>query len=559
MRIVIEEYSYPRATLKRILPDFDLNLQNDKAQVKVGYVGHCYSPAIKDCVFFLPKVILNEDNNKVFGDYDPILLLNLDDAYRQKKISKEHYDFLYGLSVWLYRAIKVYKTDSKNEKSEIVSQRAVSHLDGTHHKVDATIIDIILSLIKFYNDNQNFFMFIIKNIHSGYNKVNWRKTIAMQQPLVQRGKPIYMTPVNKKKQINFDEELLIIFYSILNYINKTYGFSCKVNCNYELIDGTLFEAYRKRLGKKRLREIKYKYFSDTALHLWELCYAFFECSSTINSSNQIEDFLLATNFNMVFEAIIDELIGEDVPSGLKEQKDGKIIDHIYPYASLVRPENIYYIGDSKYYKIGGDIAPNSIYKQFTYAKNVIQYNFDLIFGKQKGGKPLPYRDDLTEGYNITPNFFISADIKEPYSYREERLEKRSDEKDNRVSKQFENRLFDRDTLWLSHYDINFLYILALYGRDNPSAKSTFKKKARKMFRDEIISLLNSLYYFYDLKFDSQYDLERFVNKYFRTLIGKLYHYNGTLILALERRDKQKKDEVLDLIRQECKPEEYCLA
>ena len=75
MRIVIEEYSYPRATLKRILPDFDLNLQNDKAQVKVGYVGYCYSPAIKDCVFFLPKVILNEDNNKVFGDYDPILLL----------------------------------------------------------------------------------------------------------------------------------------------------------------------------------------------------------------------------------------------------------------------------------------------------------------------------------------------------------------------------------------------------------------------------------------------------------------------------------------------------
>lgn len=558
MRIIIEEYPYPRATLKKVLPDFDLNLQDDNAQVKVGYVGYCYSPAIKDCVFFLPKVILNEDNDKVFGDYDPVLLLELDGAFRHKKISKEHYDFLYGLSVWLYRAIKVFKTDSRNEKSGIVSQRAVSFLDGTRHKVDATIVDIILSLIKFYNDNKDFFMFIIKNIHSGYNKVNWRKTIATQQPLVQRGKPIYINPVNKKKQINFDEELLVIFYSILNYINKTYGFNCKVNCNYELIEGSLFEAYRKRLGKKRLREIKYKYFSDTALHLWELCYAFFECSSTINSSNQIEDFLIATNFNIVFEAIIDELIGENVPSGLRDQKDGKIIDHIYPYESLVRPENIYYIGDSKYYKIGSDVGANSVYKQFTYAKNVIQYNFDLLFGRQKGNKTLPYRDELTEGYNITPNFFISADIREPYSYREPRLEMRVKDKDKRVTYQFENRLFDRDTLWLSHYDINFLYILALYGRANVSAKSAFKEEARKKFRNEIINLLNGLYDFYHLNFKSQSDLVNFVNRHFRSLLGKLYHFNGTLILALEKNSKDSSTKLAE-VEQECIPKQYKLS
>lgn len=557
MRIIIEEYPYPRATLKRMLPDFDLNLQNDNAQVKVGYVGYCYSPAIKDCVFFLPKVILNEGSDKVFGDYDPKLLLDLDDAYRNKKISQDHYDFLYGLSVWLYRAIKVFKSNTKNDKSNIVAQRAVSYLDGTKHNVDATIVDIILSLIKFYNDNQDFFMFIIKNIHSGYNKINWRKTISSQKPLVQRGKPIYMNPVNKKKQINFDEELLVIFYSILNYINKTYGFCCKVNCNYELIDGSLFEAYRKRLGKKRLKEIKYKYFSDTALHLWELCYSYFECSSTISSSNQIEDFLIATNFNLVFEAIIDELIGSDVPKGLQEQRDGKIVDHIYSYESLVRPESIYYIGDSKYYKIGGDVGANSVYKQFTYAKNVIQYNFDLIFGKQTGGDPLPYRDDLTEGYNITPNFFISADIREPYSYRDSRLEMRSKEKWKRVSKQFENRLFDRDTLWLTHYDINFLYILALYGRANAPAKIKFKEKARKTFRDEIIKLLNSQYDFYLLPFAAKKELQQFVNQNFKLLLGKLYHYEGKLVLALEKKCSDYND-IVAVIKQNCEPLKFNL-
>lgn len=549
MRIIIEEYSYPRATLKRLLPDFDLNLQDDKAQVKVRYVGYCYSKAIKDCVFFLPKVILNSEN-RVFGQYDPILLLDLDGAYRNKEISKEHYDFLYGLSVWLYRSIKIFKTDPKNENSDIVTQRAVSYLDGTHFNVDATIVDILLSLIQFYNDNQDFFMFIIKNTHSGYNKVNWRKTIATKRPLIQHGKPLYINPVNKKKQINFDEELLIIFYSILNYINKTYGFSCKVNCNYELLDGQLFEVYRKHLGKKRLLEIKYKYFSDKAQHLWKLCFAFFDCSARICSSKQLEDVLIAKDFNIVFESIIDELIGSDVPKGLKEQQDGKIVDHIYPYTSLVRPDSIYYIGDSKYYKIGTSIGEHSIYKQYTYAKNVIQYNFDLIFGKQNGGTPLPYRDDLTEGYNITPNFFISADITEPYSYREERLKIRDNDKDKRMSKQFENRLFDRDTLWLSHYDINFLYVLSLYGRNNNPAKKVFKDKVRRIFRHEILGLLNGQYNFYQLEFDKADRMECFVRDNFRELLGKLYHYDGKLILAIEHGCSDK-DKILNLVDKEC--------
>lgn len=34
-------------------------------------------------------------------------------------------------------------------------------------------------------------------------------------------------PINKRRQINFDEELLIIFFSILTYINEKYGKTLK--------------------------------------------------------------------------------------------------------------------------------------------------------------------------------------------------------------------------------------------------------------------------------------------------------------------------------------------
>ena len=550
MRIIIEEYPYSRAKLKELLPNFDLPLQDDNAMVKVGYVGYCYSPSLKDNIYFLPKVILDEGTNKVFGIYEPTILLDLESAYRKKEIDKPHHDFLYGLSIWLYRAIKVFKNNPKNKNSKIVSQRSFSYLDGTLHKVDATIIDIIMSLIKFYYDNQDYFMFIIKNLHSGYNKINWRNTITKLQPLMQHGRPIYMNPVNRKKQINFDEELLIIFYSILNYINKTYNeFHCKINCNYELIEGPQFECYRKRLGKKRLLEIKYKYYSDKAQQLWKLCYAFFECSTQICSSKQLEDFLIAKDFNIVFEAIINDLIGDQVPKGLKEQKDGKVIDHIFLYKSLIRPENIYYIGDSKYYKIGGSFGEPSVYKQYTYAKNVIQYNF--FFSDNRVHQHLPYRDDFTEGYNITPNFFISADIVTPYSYKEERLKKREQDDEKRVNKQFENRLFDRDTLWLSHYDINFLYILSLYGRNNAPAKRIFKEKIRGIFRNEIVRLLNVHYNFYSLNFDSNETMNDFVKEHFKALLGKVYHYRDKedvhyLILALERGHREN-SKILNLI------------
>ncbi len=133
-----------------------------------------------------------------------------------------------------------------------------------------TFLDIILALLRFNRENQSFLFFILRNIHSGFNKINWTRTISHSSVFIQGSSPVYIDPVNKKRQENFDEELIIIFFSILNYINERYGFPVKIDINFPLITGQKFKSYIQGMGAVRLRQIKYKYFSDKALYLWEL-------------------------------------------------------------------------------------------------------------------------------------------------------------------------------------------------------------------------------------------------------------------------------------------------
>ena len=557
MKILIEGYQYQEADVKHILQGFEPYTKN--GITKIDYVGYFFSKEIGDCIFFLPKVLMNEKNEILFHeDLTPEKILDLDVALKNEWVKNDDYDFLSQFSVWIFRAIKEFYR--LNPDSEILLHKSFSLLDRSEDEKDATLLDIILSLIRFNNENQDFFMFTIKNIHSGYNKINWNKTISQSTAVMQRKTPIYLDPVNKKKQINFDEELLIIFFSILAHVNGKYGFRTPINYNYELISDAMFENYLAGYGLIRLRQIKYKYFSDKALQLWNLCYTFFEAAEKINSSAQDCDYLIARNFNIVFESIIDELIGDDktkIDASLKDQPDGKIVDHIFRYSSLINESDIYYIGDSKYYKIGGSLGGNSIYKQYTYAKNIIQFNIDWFFeDKQKNRTgddcraKVHYRDELTEGYNITPNFFISAEVRKDLSYADDDIVPREKEKDRQKIFQFENRLFDRDTLWLSHYDINFLYIIALYARSNAFEKQSFKEKAQKEFKLKITELINSQYEFCVLEPRMGYSLQRTFDINFKRLYGKVfrpYDDKDILILALQK-GAAENQEVMDEIK-----------
>ena len=468
MKILVEEYQYDAALVRDVLQGIDA-LQNVEGLVSLSYVGYFYNPKLNggkgDTVFILPKVLMNEQG-KVFSKYAPDDIIHMDTS----KLNDQERKFLYEFAVWIYRAVDVYQRSHKD--SDIVYHRKISQVGRGLKKRANTLLDILLSLIQFNKDNQSLITFILKNLHSGFNKINWTKTINHSAAIIQNDEPVYINPVNKKRQVNFDEELLVIYYSILNYIGQTYGFHVDITVGFSLITGSKFESYLNGRGIIRLRQIKYKYFSDKMLELWNLCYAFFAHRTEITTSAELKEYLLVKNFYVVFEAIIDELIGDkkdELPEDFKDQKDGKLVDHLYTYPGLIQADEeqrTYYIGDSKYYKIGGSLGDTSIYKQYTYARNIVQYNIDLWLNK-KEGDPDPevrLRDDVTEGYNIIPNFFISAAMeKDDYSYnhREIKLTEITGKRNPEIKFQFKDRLFDRDTMLLSRYNVNFLFVISL--------------------------------------------------------------------------------------------------
>ena len=237
---------------------------------------------------------------------------------------------------------------------------------------------------------------------------------------------------------------------------------------------------------------------------------------------------------------------------------------MYTYYGLTnsndQKDEIYYIGDSKYYKANHSLGKESIYKQYTYARNVIQWNIDLFVNQDQSGwtdeekkdyeedkdkyKNIRLRDDvkdsLTEGYNIIPNFFISAFVDEKRNYIKEENIVPHEQNQTHIAFQFKDRLFDRDTLILSHYDVNFLYVLYLYARNKSSEKVAWKKEVRKIFRDEIRKVLQNKFDFFAMKSKGNVVAgEQFIKDNFKELQGKLlrpYADKAIYTLALEKHE-----------------------
>lgn len=576
MRILIEEYQYKYEDVCDVLKGLGV-LQDVEGKVSLSYVGYYFNddPDVNDCVFILPKVLLEGEfgKEKVFGHIEPRDLINAEDC---KDLTTEEHTFIYNLSVWIYRAITVFRdhefdrVEDGKRQSSIVLYKQAPMMGHTRKRKANTFLDVLLTLQEWNKRNESFVMFIVKNLHSGYNKINWTRTISRSQAVIQesiggtrRQDVSYLNPINKKRQINFDEELLVIYYSILQHMHDKYGFPVSINVNFPLIRGDKFKRYIDSYGKRRLKQIKYKYFSDKALELWELCYAFFDRPDNIMLNVDQREYLLVKSFHIVFEAIIDELIAGDqkLPKELKDQPDGKRVDHLYQYQELTnndKNDNIYYIGDSKYYKRGNSLGKESIYKQFTYARNVIQWNIDLFNdgkAEEKSGH-VKLRDDVTEGYNIIPNFFISAnqnvlrpedDIKLIDSDKEESKRRQQ----YYLSRQFENRLFDRDTFLLAHYDVNFLFVVALYGRNNAASKVQWRNKVRRMFRIEIQQMLKENFEFYAMTAKSDVNPDAYIRENFQQVLGKVYHpfdnREGSdqqyFSLALRKPEKESNPEV----------------
>lgn len=574
MRILIEEYQYDYEDVANALKGLGL-LQDVEGKVSLSYVGYYFNPDpdVNDCVFILPKVLLEGEygDEKVFGHIAPKNLVNADDC---NELTQQEQTFIYNLSVWIYRAICVFKDHEydrmggKKTTPSIVLHKQAPMIGKTHKKRKTnTFLDVLLALLKWNKDNESYVMFIVKNLHSGYNKINWTRTISKSPAIVQQAngslfqEVSYLKPVNKKRTINFDEELLVIYFSILQHIHDTYGFPVKLNVNFDLLGEKQFKRYLGGYGKRRLKQIKYKYFSDIAKELWELCYAFFDRPDNIALNVDQREYLLVKSFHVVFEAIIDELIGDkNLPQELKDQPDGKRVDHMYQYQELTNNDTddaIYYIGDSKYYKRGNSLGKESIYKQFTYARNVIQWNINLFSNgtteEQQGHIKL--RDDVTEGYNIIPNFFISANQNSLEQNDDIQLIDENKPKGQRrqqyyLSRQFENRLFDRDTFLLVHYDVNFLFVVALYGRNNASRKAAWRDKVRQLFRKQIQEMLRKNFDFYAITAHADINPEAYITNNFQSVLGKLFH-------PFENREGSDQAYYSLALRKPGKEKEYC--
>lgn len=539
MKLIVEEYNYKSELARKIIEGFNHKVL--KEGVSTDCVGYCYSKRLDDCVFFVPKVIC-DSNDKVLGKCSPEECIDLTNS----KLDNGEIDFIQELSIWIYRALKEYS--KIEESSKILQEQSFSLVGTAGNTVRGTLLDKILALVKFYEENRDFFIFTMKNIHSQQHRINWNKTISHSQAFIQDETPLYHNPISRKKTVNWDEELMIIFFSILESVKK-YGFNIRSENNYDLIKGESFDAFRAGLGTRRLRQIKHRYFSDKTRKLWSLCYAFFDTAETIVSSKLDTDFLIATSFHVAFEAMVDDLIGQPELNEMRELDDGKIIDHIYKDTSLLSNDLVYYIGDSKYYQTSSSVKERSTsaYKQYTYARNVVHDSIVRSFQNT-----WPFRDSTTEGYCITPNFFISAEIDPSLQFDIDGFDKTDVIGRPFSSRQFNNRLFDRDTLWVNQYNLNFLYLLSTYASANYGLKEDFKKKAHRFFRNQTIKLMNKEYEFWILKPKRYQELKDALTDSIKWgLRGVVYSLDKySMILAMEKPDEPRNDEDICLTKYE---------
>ena len=123
MRILIEEYRYQAQDVRETIHGIDA-LENIEGEVSVNYVGYYFNnhPDVYDCVFILPKVLLEVKDGQelVFGQYRPEDIICINDESPLTDVQK---NFIYDFSVWIYRAVVVFYNDKRNDASIVYHKK----------------------------------------------------------------------------------------------------------------------------------------------------------------------------------------------------------------------------------------------------------------------------------------------------------------------------------------------------------------------------------------------------------------------------------------------------
>ena len=541
MKILIEGANYPITTLQNIFDDAKFyNQKNSEGTGTVTSVGYYHSFEKNELIYMLPKVFMVDDDTSVFGKTkDELLELNSINNIKHKS----QFNWIRQSSLYFYKSLREYQ--KRKSDSKIVNETERLELNTNLGEQEYSYLDLVLSFFSFYNKNKNFILYKRIEFNSMHVKrPKWEKTIRKSLPILDSSNsPIYLKIKNKKKNIDTEEQLLIYFFSILENFNQDHNWGLRIDKSFKIIRGDSFTALQDN-GLSRLKKIKYRYFNDTLKRMYSLCEIYFSQTDKSSLKTKKEDFLSVNNYNLVFEDMIEKLLSEELLDrkvngvsldDLKKNDDGKIIDHIYKDDSLFDTSSIYYIGDSKYYKPTTKAGKLSKYKQFTYAKNVIQFNIDMLNENvEKDKLKIRYRDNLTEGYDITPNFFIYGFINNKENFDEHLIEKR--EKLPVKSYHYKERLFDRDTLFIHQYKINFLFVLKSYSNFNKIKNIKFREEVKRDFRKNFIDFFNDSkiceFEFYKYTSTSLEECESFVLKNFKDLNGRCYqNMKSELILA----------------------------
>jgi hypothetical protein len=578
MRILIEGQSYLVKDLKTIFNDQSFYTQKGDSAI-INSVGYYYSMDKKEVVYMLPKVFMSpeelksneseneikclwEKKNTVFkhGDNTPITIKELFyiDKLEGSIKHESKYVWIRHITISFYNSLIEFKRRKNN--TTILNSGIINEINTNLDDDEYSYLDLVLSITNFYKKNKSVILFRhIEHISNQAKKPKWEKTIRKSFPIIdKRNAPIYLEVRNKKSIINTDEELIIYFFSILNHFKSENNLNISIDKTYNLIKGDAFRNLQIN-GLSKLRKIKYKYFSDTMKRMYKLCELYFDSTDTGSIKKRNEEFLSFKKYNIVFEDMVDKLFTDEKNLAaydkriknndiniqkLKNNDDGKIIDHLFEHKGLIDTSNIFYIGDSKYYKPGNVADKLSIYKQYTYAKNIIQYNINLFNDSHEiyVQNELNYRDKITEGYNITPNFLLYGVIEKYEDFKDICLKPLyiNNLKDCiKHSYHWKDRLFDRDSLFICQYQINYLFVLNAYTEMSSFSLNEYRGEAKVKFRNKFIEYFSnktsSNFSFHKLE---TFELKKFVNDYFKTLNGKCIRLDEkTLLVAIHDEEK----------------------
>lgn len=583
MKILIEGQGYPVKELQKIFNDCSFYTQRGDAAI-ISCVGYYYSLKKKEVVYMLPKVFLSpeslsqsennaeikclwEEKYTAFKIKGTEQLLSIKDLYNIESLdgSIKHnteYEWIRYLAISFYNSLIEFKR--RNFKSAILNTGSVNELNTNLGDNEYSYLDLVLSFTNFFRKNNSTILF--KHIEHKANqakKPKWEKTIRKSLPILDsKNAPVYNEVRNKKTRVNNEEELIIYFLSILNHLKEENNLNLTINSTYVLIRGENFKKLQSN-GLNLLRQIKYRYFSDILKQMYSLCELYFDSTDLGNIKRRKDEFISFKKYNIVFEDMVDKLLTDednmeiyDRKTGnreitigkLKNNDDGKIIDHLFEYEGLIDIDksNIFYIGDSKYYKPGNLAGKLSVYKQFTYAKNIIQYNIDLSNEKVFLSDKIRYRDELTESYNITPNFLLYGTIDSHADFLNHNLAPiiQPVSKSIKHSFHWKTRLFDRDTLYICQYSINYLFILNSYTEISRAKLCEIKQELKDKFRTNFIEFLsNPDYSNYTFQKLQTRKLDLFVKEKFRILNGNCIRFNenDSLLIAVHKENTELQD------------------